>query len=222
VKKLNFIIAFCMGMLTFVSCSSDDGEDTTAEYYNWKARNDTYFENIFQEASYNIASGVDGWYQIMSYSKNNTDNHSNYIIVNVLEQGSGEHQEVVDGTKNTSDGLTCPIIGDTCVITYRGNMIPSKSYSTIASPDNIEVGYQFDTKWYGTTLVLEEAIYSSFAPNSVVDGFSTALQYMHPGDRWRVYIPYSLGYGSSSSGSVQAYSTLIFDIYLKSFKTKQK
>lgn len=221
-KKLFVILAFCTGIIAFASCSSDDGEDTTAEYYNWKARNDTYFENIFQEASSKIAAGSTDWYQIMSYSKNNTDNHSNYIVIHVLEQGSDEHKEVVDGTKNTSNGLTCPIPGDTCVITYRGNMIPSATYTTIAPPDNIEVGYQFDTKWYGTNLVLDEAIYTSLVPSSLVDGFSTALQYMHPGDRWRVYIPYALGYGSSTSGKVQAYSTLIFDIYLKKFKTKQR
>ena len=220
--KLNVITALLLASMAFVSCSSNDDEDTSAEYYNWQARNDTYFEEKFQEASAYIDADSEDWYQILSYSKNNTDKHTNYIIVNVLEQDKGAHKEVIDGTKNTTNGLLCPIVGDTCTITYRGNMIPSQSYTTIAPPDNIEVGYQFDTKWYGSSLILSEAIFSALAPSGVVEGFSTALQYMHPGDRWRVYIPYNLGYGSSSSGSVQAYSTLIFDIYLKSFKTKQK
>lgn len=208
--------------LSLASCSSDE-EDTTSEYYNWKSRNDAYFEKIFQQATDEINSGSEDWYKIMSYSKNDASNHCNYIIVHVLSQSKEVHKEVVDGSKNTSNGLVCPIDKDSCTVTYRGNMMPSASYTTIAPPDNIEVGYQFDTKWYGNDLNIEEATFTKFVPGSgVVEGFGTALQYMHPGDRWRVYIPYRLGYGSSSNGSVQAYSTLIFDVYLKSFKTKQK
>ena len=37
---------------------------------------------------------------------------------------------------------------------------------------------------------------------------------MHKGDHWTIYIPYQLGYGSSKTGSVPAYSTLIFDLRL--------
>lgn len=224
-RKLQGIVALCMGIFIFSACSSDDGEDPNAEYYNWKARNETYFENIFQEATEKIQAGDENWYTIMSYSKNDASNHSNYIIVNVLEQKTdGEfhaHKEVVNGTKNTENGLVCPVAKDSCYITYRGNMIPSKTYNTTATPDNIQVGYQFDTKWYGSSLVKEEAVFVNMSPAGLVDGFSTALQYMHVGDRWRVYIPYRLGYGSSANGNVQPYSTLIFDIYMQSFTTKQ-
>ena len=31
--------------------------------------------------------------------------------------------------------------------------------------------------------------------NGFVDGFATALQYMHPGDVWEFYVPYQMGYG---------------------------
>ena len=49
----------------------------------------------------------------------------------------------------------------------------------------------------------------------MVDGFSTALQAMHIGDYWRVYIPSDLGYGSAGSGSnVPGNSLLIFDLIL--------
>jgi FKBP-type peptidyl-prolyl cis-trans isomerase FklB len=53
--------------------------------------------------------------------------------------------------------------------------------------------------------------------NYVVDGFSTALQNMHIGDRWLVYIPYTLGYGTTDSGTIPAYSTLVFDITLLAY-----
>ena len=49
-----------------------------------------------------------------------------------------------------------------------------------------------------------------------IDGLSTALQQMHIGDRWIVYVPYQYGYGSvnNSSPIVPAYSTLVFDVTL--------
>jgi FKBP-type peptidyl-prolyl cis-trans isomerase FklB len=50
---------------------------------------------------------------------------------------------------------------------------------------------------------------------SVIDGWNLAIQSMKVGSRWRVFIPYYLAYGSSGSSSIPAYSTLIFDIYLK-------
>ena len=70
--------------------------------------------------------------------------------------------------------------------------------------------------------VLVESPIVQFLVNGVITGWTTALQYMHPGDVWRIYIPYSLAYGESgnSSGSVTipGYSTLIFDVELYAFK----
>ena len=58
---------------------------------------------------------------------------------------------------------------------------------------------------------------AKFAVADVVDGFSTALQHMRIGDRWKVYIPYQLGYGTNVNGSIPAYSTLIFDMALAAY-----
>jgi len=55
---------------------------------------------------------------------------------------------------------------------------------------------------------------SIFAVNGAVDGFSTALQNMQVGDKWEVWIPWKLGYGESGSGSIQAHTTLVFEIEL--------
>lgn len=48
----------------------------------------------------------------------------------------------------------------------------------------------------------------------VIQGWSIALQNMRVGDSARVIIPYNLAYGSSGSGSIPPYSTLVFDIKL--------
>jgi peptidylprolyl isomerase/FKBP-type peptidyl-prolyl cis-trans isomerase FklB len=58
---------------------------------------------------------------------------------------------------------------------------------------------------------------AEFAVNQVIEGWTTALQYMREGDRWEIWIPQELGYGSAaqeSNGvvSIPAYSTLKFEI----------
>lgn len=63
------------------------------------------------------------------------------------------------------------------------------------------------------------ANYNSYNPNgytSVIAGWTVALQYMKEGDKWEVWIPQELGYGSSGSGTIQPYTTLIFEIEVAS------
>ena len=50
--------------------------------------------------------------------------------------------------------------------------------------------------------------------NSVVSGFSVALQNMKEGDKWEIYIPWDLGYGAAGKGSIPPYSALIFELEL--------
>ena len=50
-----------------------------------------------------------------------------------------------------------------------------------------------------------------------MEGFCTALMHMHKGDRWIVHIPYKLGYGTSTSSGIRAYSNLTFDIAMLEF-----
>ncbi len=50
--------------------------------------------------------------------------------------------------------------------------------------------------------------------NELIEGWIIAMQEMHVGDRWEVYIPSELGYGKYAEPGIPAYSTLIFDIEL--------
>jgi FKBP-type peptidyl-prolyl cis-trans isomerase len=65
-----------------------------------------------------------------------------------------------------------------------------------------------------TGTVFDSGVKSTFNVNGVVRGFSTALQNMVVGEKWEVCIPYYLGYGTTGSGSIQAYTTLFFEIEL--------
>ena len=50
--------------------------------------------------------------------------------------------------------------------------------------------------------------------SDVIEGWQVALQKMHVGDKWIIYIPYAMGYGIKSVDSIPAYSTLIFEVEL--------
>ncbi len=50
--------------------------------------------------------------------------------------------------------------------------------------------------------------------SSVIKGWTEILQMMHPGDKWKVYIPSDLGYGDMGQGSIPGGATLIFDMEL--------
>ena len=58
---------------------------------------------------------------------------------------------------------------------------------------------------------------TSYQTSTNIDGFTTALMQMHEGDRWMVYIPYNLGYGTETTDNIPAYSTLVFDLTMQAF-----
>ena len=102
-----------------------------------------------------------------------------------------------------------PLFSDTVRISYRGRLLPSATY-----PE----GYVFDQTYSGTYNVRTAASVTGVV-SGYTTGFSTALQHMLRDERCRVYIPYTLGYGTSDKGAIPAYSTLIFDVTLIDYAT---
>jgi len=131
--------------------------------------------------------------KILTYSMNadaSDIKNSDYIYVEVLEEG---------------DGTESPLYTDTCRVAYRGHYIPTKSYAS---------GYVFDQTYLGN---FDWSTAGTYSGQSWVEGFSTALQHMHKGDRWRIRIPYTLGYGASGSSSITGYTNLVFEVALYDF-----
>ena len=54
----------------------------------------------------------------------------------------------------------------------------------------------------------------AFRLRELIPGWAIALQQMHPGARWEIYIPAEQGYGNRSVPGIPGGSTLIFDIEL--------
>lgn len=191
--KLFFLLIAFLGAITMVSCSESDGDEKD-EFANWESRNDAYFSNIYTQAEAAINAGSQEWKIICVYSKdaNSAKAKTDYIVAHV---------------ENVGTGTECPNFTDTVLVHYRGNLMPTASYTN---------GYQFDSSWQGE-YNLKTMIPTGFNASNVVAGFTTALINMHKGDRWTVYIPYTLGYGSTASNSIPGYSTLRFDLTLMNF-----
>ena len=196
---------FALGMLA--SCSDNDEE--VSEYQDWKLRNDAYFASLRTSALDSIAAakrlyGDDwqdhtSWRTYLSYSLDETVAHraTDSIYVQVLQKGTGS---------------VSPLGTDSCRIFYQGKLIPSESYS-----DGYIFSYSGQSSKYSDIFDRNTAIPTLRKVTSWVNGFATALLYMHVGDKWRIYIPYALAYQGQETSGVPAYSTLIYDIELVAF-----
>ena len=186
-KVFKYIFALMMLPLAVAVSSCSEDSNEVDEFENWEERNN---------AAITQWSNNSALRKIKSYTKDQMTGgtSSDYIYVEVLESGSETETE-------------SPLFSDNVWVAYRGRYIPTVSY-----PE----GYIFDQSYEGE-FDWRTADMIEFSVNGVVTGFSTALMQMHRGDRWRVYIPYHLGYGTSSSTSIRGYSNLIFDIALLDF-----
>lgn len=183
------------------SCSEDDNE--VEEYPDWQATNEAYFDHLSDSVMALLAADPSrtDWKRIKTWTKSEetVGINADYIIVHVLDPVA----EVKEGS---------PLYTDTAKVSYIGRLLPSTTYSE---------GLVFDQTYSGK-YDPEVSASTNFAVgnstgSSPVAGFSTALQHMRRGERWMVYIPYQLGYGSSANGSIPAYSTMIFDLILVDF-----
>ena len=199
---IHFIKAVCLVMLvvTVASCSEDTS--TVSNYENWEARNSAYLSQKFKEAQDSIAAGKQNWKLYKSVYKDGGSNAmTDYVIAHIIQCSHAE---------DTPTAMTT----DSVYMHYRGRLIPRDEYVQDTATYEKD-GVMFDTSFYGETLDLKTAVPSKFAVKALVDGLQTALANMHAGDRVEVIVPYTMGYGSSSSNSsIPDYSTLRFDILL--------
>lgn len=112
----------------------------------------------------------------------------------VITLPSGLQYEVV--TKG-DPAAAMPKLQDTFVAHYSGTLIDGK---------------EFDNSYKrGEPLV--------YPVTSVIKGWTEALQLMHIGDKWKLYIPSELGYGDRGAGAdIPGGATLVFEMELLAVK----
>ena len=92
----------------------------------------------------------------------------------------------------TGEGKSSPTPRSIVSVHYRGTLIDGK---------------EFDNSY-------KRNCPEAFRLCDVIDGWQIALQQMHVGDKWMIYIPSEMGYGSKASSPIPGFSTLIFEVEL--------
>lgn len=186
-ERLLFFLCALIGLFSLASCGETGAEN---DYVNWQERNTHYIDSIATVAKANLGSEVGKWKIIKSYTSTTPDAITGYG--NTSEYVYAQIKEIGTGTES-------PLFTDSVGVNYRGWNIIHKI---------------FDQSYKGP---FDSAIDqpSGFYLKSLVNGWTTALQQMHTGDRWLLYIPNELGYKSSNTSTIiPSYSTLIFDVHL--------
>ncbi|MBO4560807.1 MAG: FKBP-type peptidyl-prolyl cis-trans isomerase [Bacteroidaceae bacterium] len=185
---------------TFLSLTSCGETKEFDDHANWKKRNTAFIDSIAGVCASNSQAyssyddiPVGKMFRILSFKLDSEKQwgNSSYIYCVILSKG--------DGTAES------PQYSDSVRINYRVRLIPTDYY-----PE----GQVIDQSYKTDKLDPELNIPSSFVLSSLIDGVSTAIMHMRPGDFWRVYIPYGLGYGTSTKSSIPGYSALIYEINL--------
>lgn len=200
----------------FTSCDETKEVD---QYANWKVRNERFLDSIAEVAKVHESSGE--WKVIRTYSQDYENGSSSllpsegdvndYIYVKVIQDAAGVAQEELPQLNVEDLTPVCRgvLFTDSVYVHYKGSLINGES---------------FDSS-YSSILDYEQANPVKFAVSGMINGFTTALQAMkegdhrlvdwhYKGDRWEVYIPCDLGYGSVEQDGIPAYSVLVFDIAL--------
>ena len=92
----------------------------------------------------------------------------------------------------SGEGKVSPTVRSIVSVHYKGSLIDGK---------------EFDNSY-------KRNCPEAFRLCEVIDGWQLALQQMHVGDKWVIYIPSEMGYGSKASGPIPGFSTLIFEVEL--------
>lgn len=183
-KKYWHITWMLVVMLFTLAACSDDDENEIVIDEAWKEINLAAFDARLQDAKTDT-----------SLFTINSESGNGQIICKILKKGEGT--ETIYYTSKVN-----------CY--YKGCFVTNEDGEVVADRDSVLTqGEVFDSRLRenGDDKVLFEVDDSGLR-----DGFATALQHMHEGDIWEVWIPYQLGYGVSGYDDIKPYTTLVFQI----------
>ena len=206
-KYFKSFLFLLLSVCAFSAC--EENIETEEEFVNWKEKNTEAFQKTLNHAHQAIAAAKaahgDKWeeycewraFRTYAQAPESKGKAVDSICVKIIDKGTGSGS---------------PLYTDSVSINYLGRLLPSPSY-----PE----GYVFDHSSKGSPVEdvfnPEFATPTMFLVSNNIEGFTTALQKMHIGDRWLVYIPYELGYGIYANQVIPGYSMLTFEIQLMAY-----
>lgn len=204
-KQNLFLFAFVLLFLS--SCSESD--NTSTEYENWQARNEVAFIDTLRTATGAIAAAKAQW-------GDNWTKHCDWRTFRSYALGRGAKATWKDSVAVrillSGTGSGTPLYTDTVRVVYVGRLMPTPQTPAGSVFDHSPLVNSL-TKGYRPELAQPV----QFAVGNLVEGFTTALQYMHIGDRWRIFMPADMAYGMRGVGKVLPHSMLVFDTELRTY-----
>lgn len=192
-KKI-YLLPLLLLALVFASC-----EETkeVSIYDNWQERNEVFIDSLYNEYTTKADRGGLDTIHLLSYP-------DNYIFYKVKTPVMNQTEETVgyDYIEGYVSEDIQPFSTDSVYVYSKGTLI---------------IGNQFEGTFSGANPTIFDSPSKLYVnASSTLIGRSEILQRMKVGERWEVYIPWQFGYGSSGSGSILGYTTLIFDMQLYS------
>lgn len=185
----------------FVSCEE---VEEAGKYDNWQERNEAFIDSLKRETGEVYVATIDqaremvvGKLYAIQVQAQSTDANPQYIYCKKL-------------TRN--DEGRRPLYTESVTAYYYGTLITGDKF------DGSFVGYSATDQGELDGAEKMPTDFDSpvgFSVQGVISGWTTVLQFMRTDERWMVYIPWSCAYGSAGKGSILGYSTLTFDMILK-------
>lgn len=170
----------------FVACEESEVE---GEFANWQKRNQLFIDSIAAVAE---ADNTGRWKIFKNYLLPPDD-------PNDLSASKDVNDYVYCYVEQEGEGIVSPMVTDSTRVNYRVWLL---------NGDVLDQSFrgEFDASI---------SVPAKFGMYNMITGWTTALLHMHVGDVWTVYMPYSLAYGTTGSGSaIPGYSALKYWINL--------
>lgn len=118
-------------------------------------------------------------------------------------QAFHEGNRTKPGVVTTASGLQYKVL-----TAGKGKAPAASSNVTVHYTGKLLDGTVFDSS-------VERGEPASFGVSDVIGGWTEALQLMHEGDKWELYIPSDLAYGErGAGGQIPPFATLVFEVEL--------
>lgn len=183
-KKYWHITWMLVVMLFTLAACSDDDEKKIVVDEAWKEINLAAFADRLEDVKTNP-----------DLFTINSESGNGQIICKILKKGEGTEPIYYTSKVN-------------CY--YKGCFVTNEDGEVVADRDNVLTqGEVFDSRLRENG---DDKVLFKVDDSGLRDGFATALQHMHEGDIWEVWMPYQLGYGVSGYGDIKPYTTLVFQI----------
>jgi FKBP-type peptidyl-prolyl cis-trans isomerase FklB len=194
-KKTTYLLSFLLLAITACEETKEIGK-----YDNWQARNEAFIDSLQNVC--NAESDLELLYVIDQRDK------SQRIFYKKLPESTIKEYEHPYSTSSVN-------------VFYRGMLINEQVFATAPTPKYYTTLHKkldvFDQNFTGDN-PSEFDNFTTFKINEVINGWKEILPQMQIGERWEIYIPWKIAYGSENNGIIPGYSTLIFYLQLENIK----